>query len=74
MSSTIYHYGVLVSCLQHPEATAVHLVLTNRPVKLVAALVSPTRPLIESSLTDCLVAGFPVLMVGDINAKHPDWN
>jgi hypothetical protein len=41
-------------------------------VKLVAAYLSTARPLIESNLTECLSGGFPVLMAGDLNAKHAD--
>jgi hypothetical protein len=51
-----------------------HLVLATRSVKLVAAYLLPTRLLIESDLTECLSGGFPVLMAGDLNAKHTDWN
>jgi hypothetical protein len=60
--------------LQHLEATAIHLVLATRPVKLVAAYLSPKGPLIESDLTECLSGGSPVLMAGDLNTKQPDWN
>jgi endonuclease/exonuclease/phosphatase family metal-dependent hydrolase len=67
--SGIDHYAV-----QHLEATAIHLMLATRPVKLVAAYLSPTRPLIESDLSECLSGGFPVLLAGDLNAKHTDWN
>jgi hypothetical protein len=70
----IDHYAVPVSGLQHLEATAIQLVLATRPVKLVAAYLSPTRPLIVSDLSECLIGGFPVLMAGDLNAKHTDWN
>jgi hypothetical protein len=49
-------------------------VLANRPVNVVAAYFSPTRPFIESDLTKFLSGGFPVLMTGDLDAKHPDWN
>jgi exonuclease III len=70
----IDHYAVPLSGLQHLDATAMHLELVTRPVKLVAAYLSPTRPLIESDLSECLSGGFPVLMAGDLNAKHTDWN
>jgi hypothetical protein len=70
----IDHYAVPVSGLRHLEATAIYLVLANRPVKIVAAYFSPTRPLIESDQNECLSGGLPVLMVGDLNAKHTDWN
>jgi hypothetical protein len=32
--------------------------------------VSPCRPLIKSDVTACLSGGLPVLVVGDLNAKH----
>jgi endonuclease/exonuclease/phosphatase family metal-dependent hydrolase len=49
-------------------------VLANRPVELVPAYLLPARPLIQSDLTECLSGGFPVLLAGDLNAKHTDWN
>jgi exonuclease III len=55
----IDHYAVLVSGLQHLEATAIHLVLTTRPVKLVTSYLSTTPPMIESDLSECLSGGFP---------------
>jgi hypothetical protein len=69
----IDHYAVPDSGLQYLEATATHLVLANRSVKLVAADLSPTRPLIESNLSEWLSGGFEVLLAGDLNAKHTDW-
>jgi hypothetical protein len=70
----IDHYAVPVSGLQYLEATAIHLVLATGPVKLVSAYLAPTRPFIESDLTDCLSGGILVLVAGDLNAKHKDWN
>jgi hypothetical protein len=70
----IDHYSVPLSGLQYLEATAIHLVLATRPMKLVSAYLAPTQPLIESDLTECLSGGIPVLMAGDLNAKHKDWN
>jgi hypothetical protein len=67
----IDHYAVAVSGLQHLEATVIH-VLPTRPLKLVVAYLSPTRPMIESDLTECLSGGFPALMADDLNAKHTD--
>jgi hypothetical protein len=49
-----------------------HLVFATKPVKLVAAYLSPIGPLIESDLADCQSGGFHVLMAGDLNAKHTD--
>jgi endonuclease/exonuclease/phosphatase family metal-dependent hydrolase len=68
------HYAVSVSGLEHLEATAIHLVLATRLLKFVAAYLSPSRPLIESDLTEYLRGGFPVLIAGDLNATHTDWN
>jgi endonuclease/exonuclease/phosphatase family metal-dependent hydrolase len=50
------------------------LVLVTTPVKLVSAYLAPKRPLIESDLTECLSGGIPVLLAGDLNAKHKDRN
>jgi hypothetical protein len=70
----IDHYAVPVSGLEHLEDTAIHLVLTTRPVKLVAAYIPPTRPLIESEISKYLSGVFPVVMAADLNAKHTNWN
>ena len=43
-------------------------------MKILAANVSPSRPLIVADLTSCFDGGLPVQMVGDLNAKHVDWN
>ena len=56
------------------EATAIHVMLASRPVKIQAAYLLPSRPLIEADLSTCLSGGLPVLMAGDLNAKHVDWN
>jgi endonuclease/exonuclease/phosphatase family metal-dependent hydrolase len=34
----------------------------------------PSRPLILTVLSACLSGGLPVLMAGDVNAKHMEWN
>jgi hypothetical protein len=46
----------------------------NGPVKILAVYPSPSRPLIGAELSACLSGGFPVLMAGDLNAKHVDRN
>jgi hypothetical protein len=74
LSARADHCALPVSGLQHLEAAAVHLVLASRPVKVVATYLSPTRHLIESDLTECLSGGIPVLLAGDLNAKHTDWS
>ena len=48
--------------------------MASKPVKILAAYLSPTRPLIVVDLSACLGGGIPVLMAGDLNAKHVEWN
>ena len=56
------------------EATAIQIMLAGRPVKVLAAYLSPSRPLMGADLDACFGGGLPVLMAGDLNAKHVDWN
>jgi hypothetical protein len=48
--------------------------MAGRPVKIIAFYFSPSRPLIGTDFTACFGGGLPVLMAGDPNAKHVDWN
>jgi hypothetical protein len=48
--------------------------VVDRPVKVLAAYLSPSRPLIGAELDACFGIELPVLMAGDLNAKHVDWN
>ena len=43
-------------------------------MKILAAYLSPSRPLIRADLTACFGGGLPVLLAGDLNAKHVVWN
>jgi hypothetical protein len=52
---------------RHLEDTAIHLVSTTRPKKLVSAYLSPTKTLIESDRNECLSGGFLVLMAFEVN-------
>jgi hypothetical protein len=36
--------------------------------------ISPSRQLIGAELSACFGGGLPVLMVGDLNTKHVDYN
>jgi hypothetical protein len=65
---------VPVPSLTNLEATAVHVTFAGRPVKILAAYLSPSRPLIGADLTAGFGEGLPVLMAGDLNDKHVDWN
>jgi hypothetical protein len=70
----LVHHSVPLPSLTYLEATAVQVTLAGRPVKILAAYPSPSRPLIGADLTACFGRGLPVLMVGDLNAEHVDWN
>ena len=70
----IVHHSVPVPGLTHLEATAIQVTLAGKPVLILAAYLSPSRPLIGAELTACFGGGLPVLMAGDLNAKHVDWN
>jgi hypothetical protein len=60
--------------LTHLEATAVQVTLAGKPVIFLTAYISPSGPLIGADLTACFGGGLPVLMAGDLNIKHVDWN
>jgi hypothetical protein len=70
----IKHHALPVPGQQHLLASAIELNLAGKPTKILAVYLSPCRPLIKSHLTACLSGGLPVLMAGDLNAKHVDWN
>ena len=70
----IVHHSEPVPGLTHLEDTAVQVTLAGRPVKILAAYLLHSRPLIGADLTPCFSGGLPVLMPGDLNAKHVDWN
>jgi hypothetical protein len=46
--------------------------MAGKPVKILAAYLSPSRPLIGADLTACFGWGMPVLIAGDLNVKHVD--
>ena len=70
----IDHHAVPVQGLEHLEDTAIQVILVSKAVKILAAYLSPSRPLIASDLSACHGGGLPVLMAGDLNAKHVEWN
>jgi endonuclease/exonuclease/phosphatase (EEP) superfamily protein YafD len=70
----IDHYAVPVLGLTQLEATAIHIMLSSGRLKLLAVYLSLSRPIFGSDLSVCFGGGFPVLMAGDLNAKHVDWN
>jgi hypothetical protein len=70
----IDHHTVVVKDLEHLEATAIQVVMGSKPVRILAVYLSPSRLLFSTGLSACLSGGLPVLMAGDLNAKHMEWN
>ena len=70
----IARHPVPVPGLTQLEATAIQTALAGRPVKVLAAYLSPSRRLIGAELDAWFGGGLPVLLAGDLNAKHVDWN
>jgi hypothetical protein len=56
------------------EATAIQVILACKPVTILATYLLPCRPLIAADLTACFGKVLPVLIAGDLNAKHVGWN
>ena len=65
------HKSVSVPDRTHLEATVIQVILAGKPVKILAAKLSPSRPLIGTNLS----TGFCGGLAGDLNlnAKHVDW-
>jgi hypothetical protein len=70
----LVNHLVPVPGLTHLEPTAIQIMLAGRTVKVLAAYLSRSRPLIGPDLDACFGGGLPVLLAGDLNAKHVDWN
>jgi hypothetical protein len=70
----IDHYAVPVLVLTELEATAIHVMLASGPLKTLVLYLSPSRLIVCSDLSACFDGGVPVLMAGELNAKHVDWN
>jgi hypothetical protein len=60
--------------MTHLETTVIQIILAGKAVEVLAAYISPSRPLIGADLNVCCGGGLPVLLTGDLNAKHVDWN
>jgi hypothetical protein len=70
----IVHYLVSSLGLTYHEATTKQIMLDPSLVKVLAAYLSSSRPRIGEDLDACFGGGLPVLLAGDVNAKHVDWN
>jgi len=70
----IVHHPVPVPGLARLEATAIQVTMAGKAVLILAAYLSPSHPLIGADLNACFGGGLPILMAGDLNVKHADWN
>ena len=70
----IDHYSVPVSKLRQMEAITICVNIGGTPVKLMAVYLSPLRSLVDADLFECIGGGTPVILAGDLNDKHKDWN
>jgi hypothetical protein len=70
----IVHRAMPIPVLTHMKATAIQVTMASKPVKILAPYLSPFRPLSGAGLSACFDGGMSVLMAGDRNAKHVDWN
>jgi hypothetical protein len=56
------------------EDTVIEVTLAGKPVKILGAYLLPSHLLIGANLSACFGREMPVLMAGDLNAKHVAWN
>ena len=68
------HYAVPVKGLKHLEVAAIQIMLASKPGKILAVYLPPSQPAVNSDLSACRGGGLRVLMAGDLNAKHVNWN
>jgi hypothetical protein len=50
-----------------------HHAVPIQGLEYLAVYLSPSLPLLDTDLSTCLGGGLPVLMAGDLNAKHVEW-
>jgi hypothetical protein len=70
----IVQYSVPFPGLTRLHTTAIQVTLACKPVTILAAYISPSRPLIGTDLTACFGGGLLVFMAGELNAKLVEWN
>jgi hypothetical protein len=64
----IVHHSVPILGLTHLEANTIQVTMAGKTVKIFAAYLSPSRPMIGAGLSACFGGGTPVLLAGDPNA------
>jgi hypothetical protein len=58
--TAIAHHSVPTPGLTHLEDTAIQVTMTGKPVKILVAYLSPSRPLIEADLSACFGGGMAI--------------
>jgi len=56
------------------EETAIYVMLASGPMKILAVYLMPSRPIVDLDVSASFSSGYPILMAGDLSAKHLDWN
>lgn len=56
------------------EATSIVVNFEQGPVKIVSAYQTCTKSLVVADFVRVLDSNIPVIVAGDLNAKHPSWN
>lgn len=74
IKSDISHVPVTMPRTHNLECTGIQLCLSGKNVTFIAAYQSPNLPLLCSDL-DVIIDTYPSLvLMGDLNTKHPYWN
>ena len=71
---SLEHHRVLLPATTHLEITAVEMLNTLGGVFLVVAYKPPQKELLHPDLAVAFDAHRRVIMAGDLNCKHRDWN
>ena len=71
---SLEHHRVVLPATTHLEVTAVEMLNTLAGVPLVAAYKPPQKELLHPDLAVEFDAHRRVIMAGDLNCKHRDWN
>ena len=70
----IQHHQVPMELTEKLEATAVQLMTSGKPLRVIALYHPPRGNLHTLDLSALFPDSTPTIAAGDINAKHPSWN
>ncbi|VVC92739.1 unnamed protein product [Leptidea sinapis] len=72
--SDIPHSTLPIPTTTNLEAVGILIQLTKTNIAVISAYQSPNKLLLTSDLNAILACGTQVLIMGDLNAKHPYWS